>query len=188
MTFKSTFAVLMLILIIKTRNQDHNMCEGPQSGPVCVWRHPELGGLGAGDRDPGDEGPRHEPGGRPPRHRGQHRWVSRRNFNDQCTNVRTLIIVFKLNRFLRGYKWCHFVEYFRYKLYFCMSFDKIILCFPWLNNLVILLMLQACTRWWQQRWTRRLLLWTRFSTISLSSTRACRDQIRLNMYLLSETP
>ena len=72
MTFKSTFAVLMLI-IIKTRNQDHNMCEGPQGGPVCIWRHPELGGLGARDRDPGDEGPRHEPGGRPPRHRGQHR-------------------------------------------------------------------------------------------------------------------
>ena len=49
------------------------MCEGPQSGPVCVGRHPELGGLGARDRDEGDEGPRHEPGGRPPRHRGQHR-------------------------------------------------------------------------------------------------------------------
>lgn len=42
------------------------MCEEPLRGPVRVRGHPEVRGLGARDRDQGDGGSGHLPGGRLP--------------------------------------------------------------------------------------------------------------------------
>ena len=62
---------------IQTRNQDHDLCEESLCGPVCVWRHPVLRGLGAQHRHPGHEGRGHVPGSGIPGHRGQHWWGHR---------------------------------------------------------------------------------------------------------------